>query len=105
MEFELIVTVVNRGHADEVMDAAKSAGAKGGTILYGRGAGVHEAERFFGITIQPEKEVVLILVPRALKKAVMQAICRDAGLSTEGRGLSFSLPVDEIIGVSHPMEE
>ena len=59
--FDLIVTIVNRGISDLVMDAARAAGASGGTILHGRGTGVHEAERFFGIEIQPEQESVLSL--------------------------------------------
>ena len=99
--FELIITVVNRGFADEVMDAAKEAGAQGGTVLYARGTGVHEAQKFFGITIEPEKEVVLILVERKEKNDVLKAVCKGAGLTTEGRGMSFTLPVDDVMGIVH----
>ena len=56
-KFDLIITVVNRGFTDDVMHAAKSAGATGGTIMHARGTGIHEAERFFGVSIQPEKEL------------------------------------------------
>ena len=100
-EFELVITIVNRGFADEVMDAAKAAGATGGTVLYGRGTGIHEAEKFFGITIQPEKEVVLILTPLKTRNAILKAICKGAGLSTEGHGISFSLPVEDVMGIVH----
>lgn len=100
-DFNLILTIVNRGFADVVMDAAKKAGANGGTVLNARGAGIHEAEKFFGITIQPEKDIVLILTENELKKPIMQAIKKEAGLNKEGRGLSFSLPVDEICGIVH----
>ena len=62
MDYELIVTIVNRGFNDVVMDAARQVGARGGTIINARGAGAHEAEKLFGIPIQPEKEIVLILV-------------------------------------------
>ncbi len=99
--FELIITIINRGFSEDVVDAAKSAGAQGGTVLHARGTGVHEAEKFFGISIQPEKEMVLTLVPSGIKQAVMRAICEHAGLSTEGRGLSFSVPVDEVRGIAH----
>ena len=102
-QFELIITIVNRGFADDVMDAAKQAGAHGGTILYARGTGVHEAQKFFGITIEPEKEVVLILVGVDEKNTIMKAICKGAGLSTEGHGMSFSLPVDDVMGIVHLM--
>ena len=65
--FELIITIINRGFSEDVVDAAKSAGAQGGTVLHARGTGVHEAEKFFGISIQPEKEMVLTLVPSGIK--------------------------------------
>lgn len=100
-EFELVITIVNRGFSGEVMDAAKAAGATGGTVLYARGTGIHEAEQFFGITIQPEKEVVLILTKHETRNAIMKAICKGAGLTTEGHGLSFSLPVDDVMGIVH----
>ena len=104
-KFDLIVTIVNRGFADEVMNAARAAGAHGGTILWARGSGVHETEKFFGISIQPEKELVLILVRHGEKKEIMQAIGREAGLTKEGKGMSFSLPVDDVVGIVHMMND
>ncbi len=97
---ELVVAIVNRGHSDEVMEAASAAGATGGTILHARGTGVHEAEVYFGVPIQPEKELVLILCLQERKKDIMTAILKGAGLATEGRGLVFSLPVSAVAGVS-----
>lgn len=99
--FELIITIVNRGFADSAMDAAKEAGATGGTLIKGRGTGIKEAQKFFGIIIEPEKDVLLIVVDSSIKKAVMKAICRGAGLSTEGRGISFSVPVEDIAGIPY----
>lgn len=99
--FELIITIVNRGYADSAMDAAKAAGATGGTLIKARGTGIKEAQKFFGIIIEPEKDLLLIVVDSAIKKAVMTAICKGAGLSTEGRGMSFSVPVEEIVGIPH----
>ena len=68
MRHELILTIINRGFADLVMDAAKAAGASGGTVVHARGTGVHEAEKFFGIIVQPEKELVLMLAKSFAKK-------------------------------------
>lgn len=99
-EFDLIITIVNRGFSDLAIEASKDAGARGGTILYARGTGIHEVETFFAISIQPEKEVILSLVRRNMTKDVMHAIIEAAGLQTEGRGLCFSLPVDEVAGVA-----
>lgn len=104
-EYELILTVVNRGFSDDVMEAARSAGASGGTILHARGSGVHEMQEFFGISIQPEKEIVMILVPHALSHAVLQSIRDNAGLSKPGRGLVFALPVDDVVGIMHKLEK
>ncbi|MDL2236621.1 P-II family nitrogen regulator [Christensenellaceae bacterium OttesenSCG-928-K19] len=103
-QYRLILTIVNRGFADEVMDAARDAGAHGGTVLYARGSGVHEMQKFFGITIEPEKEVVLILVDVESRDQIMKAICKGAGLNTEGRGMSFTLPVDDVMGIVHLMK-
>lgn len=94
---DLIITVVNRGHADEVMDAARAKGAKGGTIIYGRGT-AGEVEKFFGISFQSEKEVVLIVVEHGLRHAVMEEISQKAGLKTPGQGVIFSMPVEDAIG-------
>jgi len=102
---DLIVTIVNRGYTDAVMDAALTAGARGGTVLHARGAGTEEASQFFGITIQPEKEMVLILVDHDSKIPVMQAITRNAGLNTEGHGLVFSLPVSDVMGIARVTQE
>ena len=103
--FELIVAIVNRGFSDLVMDAARKAGASGGTILHGRGTGVHEAAQFFGVAIQPEKELVLILTRAGERRAIMAAIAEGAQLYRQGRGLIFSLPVDEVAGIVHLLDE
>ncbi len=103
-KYRLILTVVNRGFADDVMDAARAAGAQGGTVLYARGSGIHEMQKFFGITIEPEKEVVLTLVKAEEKDAIMKAICKGAGLLTAGRGITFSMPVDDVAGIVHDVQ-
>jgi nitrogen regulatory protein PII len=102
-QYELIITIVNRGFADQVVDSAKEAGAHGGTVLYARGTSVHEAQKFFGITVEPEKEVVMTLVGVDEKNTIMKAICKGAGLTTAGRGMSFALPVDDVMGSVHLM--
>jgi nitrogen regulatory protein PII len=99
-EFSLIMTVVNRGFADAVITAAKEAGARGSTIIYARGTGVHEAETFFAVAIQPEKEVIMTLVKKEETRGVMESIVTAAGLGTEGKGLSIALPVSNVAGIS-----
>ena len=97
--FDLVLTVVERGNVDAVMQAASKAGARGGTVLHARRVGYEEAESFLGFTIQPEKEIVAILAPRTMKHKLMLAINEAAGIKTDSRGLLMSLPVEDIMGL------
>ena len=99
---EAIFCIVNSGYSEAVMDAAKKLGARGGTVINARGTAPKDAETFFGITIQPEKEIVMILVPSAIKDDVLHALYKDAGLNTAGQGIAFALPVDGVVGISDP---
>lgn len=93
-KFQLLVCIVNAGFSQNVMEAARAAGARGGSIIRGRGSANPEAEEFFNISIQPDKEVILILVTDEIKDAVMTAVFKNSGLSTNGQGIAFSLPVE-----------
>ena len=95
---ELIICIVNNGFTDLVMDSARKEGARGGTIFHGRGTGNPEMEKFFGISISPEKEIVIILVEAEIKEAVLKAVNKAAGLETNGKGIAFSLPVSDVVG-------
>ncbi len=99
-KFEMIMCIVNTGFSETVMDAAKEVGARGGTVIHARGTANKEAEQFFQITIQPDKEIVLILVPQDIKDDVLHSIYRLAGLKSEGQGIAFSLPVDDVVGIT-----
>jgi nitrogen regulatory protein PII len=98
--YHLIITIVNSGFFDQVMAAAKKVGANGGTVVHARGLGSKEAMKYLGITIQPEKDLVLILTPKEKKLAIMESIMHEVGLNTAGTGICFSLPVDSTIGVN-----
>ena len=96
---ELVVCIVNAGYSQNVMEAARAAGAKGGTIIRARGSANPEAEEFFNINIQPDTEMLLILVPTAIKDEVLKSIYKDCGLSAEAKGIAFSLPVNHHTGI------
>ncbi len=102
MEFthEVILCIVNAGFSDAVMDAARNCGARGGTVIKAKGTANPEAETLFNITVQPEKELVMILVEAELKEKILHAIYKEVGLNTPGSGIAFSLPVDEVVGIS-----
>jgi len=95
----LIITITNEGYAENVMTAAKNAGATGGTIMSGRGLETEKVVKFLGITIEPEKDIVLILTDEDKKTSIMNKIVEENGLKTPGAGICFSLPVDNAIGL------
>lgn len=97
--YELIVAVANRGFVDLVMDAARGGGAHGGTVVHARGTGRDQAERFLGVSLASEKDVVLIVVRQAAKAAVMKAIMAEAGLSSKAGTVLFTLPVRQVAGM------
>ena len=101
-QHEAIFCIVNSGYSDVVMEAAKKLGASGGTVINARGTAPKDAESIFGITIEPEKEIVMILVPTAIKADVLHALYQEAGLNTPGQGIAFALPVDGVVGLSSP---
>lgn len=101
LALQLIVTIVRKGNAETVMDAARNAGAEGGTILHGRGTGIHEKAKILGIAIEPEKEIVLILLPKAKVTRVLEAINESVGFDKPGRGLAFVVDVAKVIGICH----
>lgn len=97
---EAIFCIVNSGYSEAVMEAAKKGGARGGTVLNARGTAGKEAEKFFGVTVQPEKEIVMILVSSACKDDVLHALYKEVGLNSPGQGIAFSMPVDGVVGIS-----
>ncbi|MBO5050920.1 MAG: P-II family nitrogen regulator [Clostridia bacterium] len=104
-EHEVIFCIVNAGFSDAVMDAARELGARGGTVIRARGTANSESEKLFGITIQPEKEMVMILVKSSIKDDILHALYRAVGLNTPGQGIAFSLPVDQVVGLSEAPAE
>ena len=98
--YEVILCIINAGFSEVVMDTAKKLGAGGGTVIHGRGTASKEAEKIFNITIQPEKEIVMILVKREIKDSILKGLYDTIGLDTNAHGIAFTLPVDDVIGIS-----
>jgi nitrogen regulatory protein PII len=97
---DLIISIVNHAYSDEVMDTARKAGASGGTVITARGQAHEGAVKFLGISVQDEKEMILILTGREKKIDIMQAICDVHGLNSNAQGIVFSLPVDNVLGLN-----
>lgn len=98
-KFDVILCIVNNGFSEAAMDAAKLHGARGGTIMRGRGTISKEAEKFFNISIEPEKEVVMILAKKELINGILKGLYQAVGTNTEAQGIAFSLPVEDVVGI------
>ena len=101
----LIVTIVKKGWGDQVLEASMKAGADGGTVLFGRGVGIHEHKKILGIPIEPEKEIVFSVTPVEKVDAVVEEIGKAVELDKPGAGLAFVVPVEKVVGVVHLLEE
>jgi nitrogen regulatory protein PII len=102
--YDLIITIVNKGNFERVLDASKRAGADGGTIVFGRGAGIHEQAKLFSISIEPEKDIILTLIEKTRTEAVLKEIVDEIQLNEPGNGIAFVLDVEETVGVNHPQK-
>ena len=95
----LIAAIVNRGYSSEVMEAARGAGAGGGTVVHSGSIGSEEATSYWGLSLQEEKEIVLILADVDSKVGIMSAVSEKCGMHSEAGGLVLSLPIDSVMGL------
>jgi hypothetical protein len=97
---DLIISIINQGYSDEFMTTAREAGATGGTVMSARGLAHEGAVKFFGVSVQDEMEIVIILTSREKKIPIMRAVSEVHGLNSKAEGIVFSLPVDQVMGLS-----
>lgn len=98
-DYELLVTIVDQGCIDTVMDAARSANAGGGTVIHAKGTGLESAEKFLGVSLAAEKEIIFIVTRTKDKNQIMKAIMEKAGLDSKEKAIVFSLPVTSTVGI------
>ena len=98
-KYELLVVIANQGYTEQIMDAARRVHAAGGTVIHAKGTGTDKAEKFLGVTLVPEKEMVFIVVRKEHKNAIMRSIMDNAGLESKARSIIFSLPVTDTAGM------
>lgn len=97
--YELVVAIANGGYSDMVMEAASAAGAQGGTVLHTRAADAANGNKFFGMAITEEREMILLVTPAEKRAAIMQAIMEKAGAQSEAQSVVFSVALDEVAGL------
>ena len=102
---EVIFAIVNSGYAEEAMEVAKEQGARGGTILNARGVAREDAAAFFGITIHADKEILMMVVEKSIRDAVLNALYKQMGMAKKAQGIVFSLPVSDVAGLVQPEQE
>ena len=98
-KYELLVVIANQGYTDMIMDAAREANAPGGTVIHAKGTGTEKAEKFLGVSIATEKEMIFMVARKEGKNAIMKSIMEKAGIHSEARSVVFSLPVTETAGM------
>lgn len=98
-KYELLVVIANQGYTDLIMDAARGENAGGGTVIHAKGTGMERAEKFLGVSLVNEKEIVLIVVKTEMKNRIMKAIMNKAGLESKAHSIVFSLPVTSTAGM------
>ena len=96
---ELIVVIAKQGYTNLIMDAARGAGAYGGTVIHAKGTGKEAAEKFMGVSLALEKEILYIVTKTEQKNAIMSAIMKEAGLDSKAKAITFSLPVTDTAGL------
>ncbi len=99
--YDLVVTIIKKGESEKILKASKNAGAEGGTVIYGRGWGIHEESTIFGIPIEPEKEIVLTIVDENITNKVMNSIIKAGKLNEPGTGIIFVLSLKAVAGICH----
>ena len=96
----MVAVIMERGYTNVAMDAARKAGARGGTVIAARGIAEDEVKRFFGIEIQAEREIVFLVVKSEERQEVMTALMKAVGMKTRSHGIILSLPVSSAIGLA-----
>ena len=96
---ELIIVIAQQGYTNLIMDAAREAGAHGGTVIHAKGNGMEAAEKFMGVSLAAEKEIIYIVTKTEQKNDIMQAIMKNAGLESKAKAITFSLPVTDTAGL------
>ena len=98
-KYELLVVIANQGYTNQIMDAARAEKAGGGTVIHAKGTGIERAEKFLGVSLVKEKEMVFIVVRRDIRDNIIRAIMEKAGLRTKAQAIAFSLPVSSVAGM------
>ena len=102
-DHEVVFAIVNSGYAEDVMEVARERGVRGGTILNARGVAKEKEAAFFGITLHAEKEILMLVVEKAIRNDILNALYKEMGMDKKAQGIAFSLPVSDAAGLVAPI--
>ena len=103
-EHEVIFAIVNSGFAEDVMEVAREKGVRGGAIISARGVVKEEAAAFFGITLHADKEILMMVVEKAIRDDVLNAIYKEMDMAKKANGIAFCLPVSDVAGLAQTVD-
>lgn len=104
-EFKLLFVVVKKNLSRRVIKAVKKGGAEGGTVLHGRGTGKHNTGSFLGVKVEPEKAIILCLIPDELVDRVISKVRAAVRLDKPGTGIAFVVNSKNICGIAHLLDK
>lgn len=104
-DFKLLFIIVKKNLSRKVVKACKKAGAEGGTVLKGRGTGTHDTSTIFGVKVEPEKDIILCLIPDQIIDDVIEEVSKAADLNEPGTGIAFLVNSKSICGIAHLLEK
>lgn len=107
MHFKMLVVFTEDDKTESVMDAARSAGATGATVINNaRGEGLKKSKTFFGLSLDTQRDVVLFLVEQHLSRHILEEICRAGEFDDKpGTGIAFQVDVEDAVGVAHQIDK
>ncbi len=106
MHFKLIIALVDNDKTDAVMEAARQAGATGTTVItHARGEGVEAAKTFLGLTLETQRDVLMLLVEEHLCRTILETIGRVGKFHKKGTGIAFQIDVEDAVGVGHQVKK
>ncbi len=105
MRFKLILSSVKPDLTDHIVDTAKKAGATGATIIPARGTGSHEAKTFFGLSLEAQTDIIILLIEEHLVKKIMNTIKEAGEFHKPGTGIAFAVPVEHVVGLESQMQQ
>lgn len=100
-QFQMIFAIVEAGRASNILEAARNVGAEGGTIILGRGSGIHEHEKIWGVPIEPEKEIIMVMAKKECVDIILDAMVNAGELNKPGKGIAFVMEVSKVAGITH----